>query len=116
MSFNKRFFNWESLVNSAATDSFEIFDRSILNVDAYISDSKLTGDFLKVYTNSETEVRKLLKDLLSEKETFITDCLNFYFAVKGEKNEKTQGQSVTDRIDLFFSKWGDLAAKYKNIL
>ena len=92
MSFNKRFFNWESLV---------------------ISDSKLTGDFLKVYTNSETEVRKLLKDLLSEKETFITDCLNFYFAVKGEKN---QGQSVTDRIDLFFSKWGDLAAKYKNIL
>jgi|LauGreDrversion4_2_1035121.scaffolds.fasta_scaffold42844_7 hypothetical protein len=116
MSFNKRFFNWESLLNSAATDSFEIFDRSILKVDAHISDSSLTGDFLKAYLNSETEARKLLKDLLLERESFIKDCLKFYFVIKDNKNEEKHGKGVTNFIDLFFSKWGDLAAKYKNII
>lgn len=116
MSFNKRFYNWESIVNSAGTESFEIFDRGIIKPDAHISDSELTGDFLKAYLDSDIETRKILQGLLLEREIFIKDFLKLHFMLKDDRNQEKHDPSVTKYIDLFFTKWEDLATKYRNIL
>jgi hypothetical protein len=116
MSFNKRFFNFDGLVQSASKDSFEVFDRAIMKTDAFITDPDLTSDFLNLYVISKKESRELLKDLLIEREVFVRDFIRCYTVKEDERNEEKHENGVGNYTSLFFSKWGDLAEKYKNIL
>lgn len=116
MSFNKRIFNWDKIVLSSSCDSFEFFDKIIMKPDAYITECELSSNFINIYTSSKIENRMLLKSLVLERETFISEFFRFYFVVRDGRNEKRHEEGLENYKLLFFSKWADLAEKYKNIL
>jgi len=87
-----------------------------MKIDAHISDCQSSGEFLKLYSDSNEATRRLLKDLLCEREVFSKDFIKLHSVIRSQNNEEKHEEGINSYVELFFNKWGDFAIKYKNIL
>lgn len=78
MSFNKRFYNKNSILSSASEMGFSEFNRWVLSPDAHISSDDFSSDFIKAYCDIKAEERHELYLSLREGEECATKEIKKY--------------------------------------
>jgi len=116
MSFNKRFYSWERIIEKAKSD-FSEFDMWLSKPDAHILQDKESEDFFGAYFSLSENLQKDLHESMNvEEESFIKDLIKCIKVVHNDKNEESHEETVKIYSDLFFIKWNDKATKYRNLI
>lgn len=117
MSFNKRYYQWENIVSCANLNTFESFDIWILKPDSRIAQDEQSSIFLDRYLSiKDVEIRKILKELVTEKKELIKDFLKLIDVVKNKNNTSEHLVYIENYISLFENKWPGYIEKYKNLI
>ena len=117
MSFNKRWYNKDQIIDRSKTNNFGDFKRWILNPDAHITSDELSQDFINCFFKLEDDGRSLLKESLSESEEFVMDLLKCIKVSNNTKNRGDHNNSIKTYVSLFTNKWNSSHyEKYKKII
>lgn len=112
MSFNKRYFSWESIINNKKSYKFSDFDKWVMKVDCCVCNDSLSADFVSCYYQEEKTIRKILYSSLNENKTFIRDLISCINKIRKISKKNLEDPSIEKRIESFRKKWNDLPEKY----
>jgi hypothetical protein len=118
MSFHKRYYNWDKIMDYAKTHDFNGFDLWISKPEAHILQDNESNDFFKAYFCYESDdSRNTLFDCLkSEPTEFVRDIIKCINVVMDKRNQEIHKESIEIYRDLFIVKWDTLADKYKSLI
>jgi lipid II:glycine glycyltransferase (peptidoglycan interpeptide bridge formation enzyme) len=117
MSFHKRYYNWEKIIENLESNDFCTFDNWIFKPEAHVLQDKESNDFFKAYCNLNEENRGYLFDCIkSEPSEFYMDVIKYIKVVSEEKNLDIHMDPIESYKDLFINKWPELSEKYKNLI
>jgi hypothetical protein len=117
MSFHKRYYSWEKIIENLESNDFCTFDNWIFKPEAHVLQDKESNDFFKVYCNLNEENREyLFLCIKSESSEFYMNMIKYIKVVSDKKNLDIHMDSIESYKDLFINKWPGLSEKYKNLI
>lgn len=117
MSFHKRYYSWERIIENLRENDFISFDNWILKPEAQVLQDKESNDFFKAYCILNDSDRESLFDCIkSEIPGFYIDLIKYIKVVSAEKNLEIHSDPIGSYTELFINKWPELSEKYKNLI
>ena len=117
MSFNKRFYSWERIIDFINFNNFDSFDKWILEPDGHMFEDDLSSEFFKAYTSVEEELRELLFSCLrDESHDFCSELIKCINVVLNPGNNTMHKDTLESYINLFINKWNIEEKEYKSLI
>ena len=117
MSFHKRFYNWELILEYANREDFQFFNKWLIGPDAQIFGDEISGDFFKAYCYLDKDSRYILFESISlENKEFYTELIKCINVVFNDDNKLDHENNVKSYVNLFVSKWKNMDEKYIKIV
>lgn len=112
MSFNKRYFSWDSILETKKSYTFNEFDNWICKVDAFILQDKISSLFITLYSEEDKKTRKILFDSLEEDLKFIKDLIKYIKKIRKIFKRNPEDPLLVSYLNEFRSKWEEMPDKY----
>jgi hypothetical protein len=110
MSFHKRFYSWNKIIDYIKLDDFRSFDKWFLGPDAHMFKDEASLDFFKAYTSIEENLRsRLFECVRDEGDDFHTELIKCI-------NTLLHECTLESYVSLFVTKWDIKAEEYKSLI
>lgn len=117
MSFNKRFYSWERIIDFIKSNEFSTFDRWFLGPDAHIFEDETSSDFFKAYLSIDEDLRQILFECVkNEDDDFYTELIKCINVKSNPDNNLLHENTVESYVSLFINKWGEKPEEYKYLI
>ena len=117
MSFHKRFYSWNKIIDFIKEHDFKDFDKWFLGPDAHMFNDVPALDFFKAYTSIEENLRsRLFECVRDEGDDFHTELIKCINVVFNHGNTLLHECTLESYVSLFVTKWDIKAEEYKSLI
>jgi len=117
MSFNKRFFREDQILEFSRQYGFEAFDRWVLSPDASLASDNFARSFIDLYPRLPRGYRKILYSCIKNEEIkFSRDLVKLGLVNTHKGNTEIHKSSISRYSDLFIYKWRNKDMSYLRYL
>lgn len=116
MSFHKRSFNKDLIIQFSKLNTYEDFNRWIIKPDSRISSDYFSLGFISSYFLLSPDERSFLYLSARNNEDFCADLVKCIRVCRNRNNLKKHNKAIKKYIDLFSIKWPTEYPFYEKII